>query len=112
MIRYTINGQYKGAIADPEGGLSTLLYICPCCGDIWATVSVENAEDFRPCRRPCVKHEWANMVPGSILTFFEDARYQGRDKYYISLERMPVEVLKHELEVHINDFEKGMIDHG
>ena len=108
MIRYLIEGKYLGSIPDPEMGLSTLLYICPRCGITWAQVSVEGAQDFRPCRRPCSQHEWAGMVPGSIMTFFEEAKYQGRDFYYISPQRMPREVLIHEVEVHINALEKGL----
>lgn len=86
---------------------NTYLYICPRCGVEWARVVVEGAEWF-PLRRPCIAHEWAGMVPGSILTHIEDARFRGPSEHYVSLEGMPPAVLLRELEVHINAVEKGI----
>lgn len=83
------------------------IYVCPICGDVWAKVICSKGEFF-PCRRPCVLHEWAGMVPGSILTFIEEPEYRHFADYFISLDGMPPAILAYELEVHARYLEKGI----
>lgn len=93
--------------AESEAPVSAVnhIYVCPICGDIWAQVLCSKGEFF-PLRRPCVLHEWAGMVPGSILTFIEEPAYRHFNDYFISLDGMPPAILAYELEVHARYLEK------
>lgn len=85
---------------------NSYLMICPICGELWASVICEGSEFF-PSRRPCIKHQWAGMVPGSIMTHIEDSRYWGPRDHYVTPDGMPREILLRELEVHLQDYERG-----
>lgn len=88
---------------------NSYLYICPICGDQWASVVCTNSEYF-PARRPCLRHRWAGMIPGSILDHMTDPMFMGVGDYFISLPAVPREILEYELEVHAQFFEKGVLE--
>lgn len=102
---YQLGNLRAEAVSNHAG--NTYLFICPKCGIEWARVVCEGAEWF-PLRRPCVEHEWAGMIPGSIMTHIEDSRYWMPWEHFVSPAGMPREVLLYELEVHIHALEKGI----
>lgn len=62
----------------------SLMHICPTCGQLWGAVLTDGAE-FLPLRIPCSAHEWAGMIPGSLL---QSGYFDGP---------LPPEVLRHEV---------------
>ena len=108
MTQYIIEGQLL-AEAPSSYATNTLFFICPKCGSHWATVFVEGT-DFYPVRKPCRAHEWIGFVPGSIMTEIESARHRGPMDYHVSPEGMPPAVLKYELEVIMQAYEKGVFE--
>ncbi len=109
-IRYIINGKFLGEVPRISR-VNSEFFICPICGEHWASILVDGGE-YYPNRRPCRQHEWAGMIPGSILGYIEDPRWQRPNCWHVSLERVPDEVLAYELEVHINALEKGITVYG
>jgi len=97
------------------GGLSSgdnLAYFCPTCGVIWARAFVEEKALWHCLTAPCEQHEirvaccWT-LVPGSLV--LEHRRgFLGQWASAAELQALPGELLARELQLHLNDYEKGL----
>lgn len=105
ICTYIINGDTLAA--EPAAfGANSYLFVCPECGDFWAAVRIP-AREYFPLRAPCIKHEWCERVPGSILAELP-ARWTGPMAYNLTLEGVPSAILARELLLHLNHYEKGI----
>lgn len=89
----------------------SLAYFCATCGDIWARVHVEQAEQepyWDVCHVPCENHkvrgviDWAS-VPGSLLMGrTENTKgHLAVQDWARAIEHLPPEVLRREFDVNL-----------
>lgn len=107
MVTYEVEGCLLACVPSRPAQCS-FLFICPECGRQWASI-VHPGKEFFPQRAACAAHEWAGGVPGSIASSLA-LEWVGPTWQMNTIELMPKDVLKYELEVHMKYHEKGVPD--
>ena len=92
-------------------GADSIAYFCSTCGDIWARIVA--GEGWQVEVVPCALHEprtaidWSK-TPGSLINPFVTQRFVGAWAWAAVIEALPPEVLRHEFELHLNRYDKGL----
>jgi hypothetical protein len=89
--------------------VASIAYFCCHCGEVWSRVVA--GKTWRCIERPCEDHNYAGVFdfapfPGSILAAMGSKDFVGRWAWAACIELLPIEVLKRELEIHINCIER------
>jgi len=95
--------QYDSGRADIRWHRCGAALYCRICGDVWARFATENSKGqivpFNFFDAPCEQHQDMWGIAGSVLV----------DYIEHLLDVLPPKIVRRELEVHLNYYEKGTI---